>query len=208
MRYYVGAVLRSVPDWEEYIDVKAPKNYKDPAKIAQYIAERKAELQAETVTHPLAGTITSACVLTLKRDGTPDEENSFSQGGVGCGRMAVDYILNKSGVITDPSKVTRIIVSGCRLEATLRIMAIEYMIANGSLPYSLHWMFGHTAAAVQPDVPIYFDPARVICGYRGPHVPEIPYDKIAKRFGLPVPNEDDAEEMAIFALALSTRLGL
>jgi hypothetical protein len=121
--------------------------------------------------------------------------------------MGVDHILQHSGLIKDANVLSSMFVGGCRLAATLRLMAIEYIIANGSLPFSLHWMLGDNPT-LQAKYPLHVDPARALCGYRGPHVPEIPLDKVAKKFGLPAPDETDAQAMAIFSLHLCARLGL
>jgi hypothetical protein len=209
MRYYIGAVLRSVPNWEEYIDVKHPKNYKDPEKIAKYVAERKAELETGMVTHPLGGCITSICILDAKREipASTEEQNTFAVGGVGCAVKGVEFLLDHSGLLLDPKRIESVFVGGCRLSATLRLMAIEYMIVNGSLPFALHWMLGDNPT-LRPTMPLHVDPLRAICGYRGPHVPEIPLDKVAKKFGLPPPDEADAQEMAVFSYQLCNRLGL
>jgi hypothetical protein len=205
MRYYIGAVLRPVSNWEDFIEIKAPKHYKDPKKIAQYIVERRAEIELDAVTHPLGGHVSSICVLVSK-DGSVDSENMYKQDGDGCGRGALEWILNHSGLIVDSTLLSSIFVGGCRLAATLRFMAIEYMLATGSLPFSLHWMLD--SPALQAKSPLVVDPARAICGYRGPPFPEISFDKVAKKFGLPAPNEDDAESMAVFAVQLCTRLGM
>lgn len=204
MRYYIGAVLRSTDDWREYIEITAPKNYKDPKKIAEYIVTRASELESGTVTHPLAGCVSSVCILTTDKDGL-DEEKAFQQDGTGCGRMALEHILNHSGLITDPAVERRLHINGCHLSAALRLMAIDYMIANGQLPFGLHWSLEVDKEALGPHL---VDPARMICGYRGSHVPEIPLEKVAKRFGLPPPREDDATDMAVFSYQLCSRLGL
>jgi len=59
-----GAVKGLIEGWEDMMPpVKAPSNWKDPAKIAQYEKEARAGLAEEAFKNPLASTITNVCLI-------------------------------------------------------------------------------------------------------------------------------------------------
>lgn len=53
---FVGAELSVRPDWRDFVAApSAPRNYKDPEKIADYVKSAWSNLETGSTTHPLAG---------------------------------------------------------------------------------------------------------------------------------------------------------
>jgi len=42
---YAGFKFAPIPNWDSIVTIKAPRNYKDPMIIANYVAKRKAEME-------------------------------------------------------------------------------------------------------------------------------------------------------------------
>lgn len=208
MRYYIGTELSAADDWESiYPPIEAPRNYRDPQKIAEYIERRKYELATgEAAMNPLTGRVTRVVVIKNKPDETQD--TVFDEANLSVGAKFLDWFLKDTGMDVDPAKLKDQLVIGCNVRRDLRLMAIEYIFVNGSLPFSLWWALDLEADFRYNQIPGFIDPLSAIFGTSSTDMAAA-----GRRFGLVEDSEDtepdlDAEARAILACQLAKRMGL
>ena len=207
MRYYIGEELTAADNWEDvFPPIEAPRNYKDPQKIAEYIERRKYELATgEASMNPLTGNVTRVVAIKNKAD---DIDVVFDEAGAGIGAKFLDWFLKDTGMDTDPTLLKEQLVVGCNVRRDLRLMAIEYIFVNGSLPFSLWWALDLEADFRYNQIPGFIDPLSAIFGTSSTDMAAA-----GRRFGLvedPEAKEEnlDAEARAVLAYQLAKRMGL
>jgi len=217
VRFYVGCELNAVPNWEEILPpISAPSNYKDPVKIAAYIAERRDKLAGgEAAEGPLTGMVTRAVVITPGQKGDkvgPDLDEELTENGQPkvihdtTGRLVSSAVLNgilaECGADTHPEALKNVVVIGCNIRRNLQLMALDYIAIEGTLPFALHWAVDFDPEFKYNRVPGFIDPISILFGSSS-------VDPVAagKRFGLPV-DPADAQSLALLAFHLSKRLGM
>jgi len=196
VRYYCGFEFAPLDDWQSYVgEVRAPSNYKDQAKIADYISRRIDELSRDAETHPLAGSLSRAVVV---KDGdTVFDERSF------VGVKFLEFISKDSGLDKNPATTKdNLLIVGYKMHTAARLAALEYIAVNGALPFALHWALELDPEFRYNRIPGYMDPVSVLSGSSTHGVAAV-----AKKFGLPV-NQEEAESLAVVASQLASRLGL
>jgi len=73
---FIGHKTIVSPDFSQFaVEPKAPKNYKDPAKIADYVQEAKNEIMNNSSFKPFTGMIEEICICV------DDQENWSGMGG-------------------------------------------------------------------------------------------------------------------------------
>jgi hypothetical protein len=207
----------AVPNWEEILPpISAPSNYKDPKKIAAYIAERRDKLeQGEAAEGSLTGTVMRAVVITPGKKGDKvalDADEELTENGQPkvihdtTGRLVSSEVLNgilaECGADTHPEALKNIVIIGCNIHRNLRLMALDYIAVEEALPFSLHWAVDFDPNFKYNRVPGFVDPVSILFGSSST-------DPVAagKRFGIPV-DPSDAQSMALLAFHLAKRLGM
>jgi len=205
MLYYIGCTFAPINNWEDYVDIRAPRNYKDPAKIAAYVAERKQELAGgKAAISPMTGAIADVAIIKkltpdTQTDKTWKDEVAQCKGPLS-GAKALEFIQNDSGLITSPSALSKLVIVGCEMLEMVAIMAVEYIEANHMLPYNLQWLVNFHPSFKYNETPGFVDPARLLFGH------DVDMRLAGARFGLPPPTT--ATDKAVLAVQLGRRLGL
>lgn len=121
---YVGMSFDTRENWEEWVETpKAPKNYKDPVKIQEYINDKVNELKATSNEHPLAGHIT--------RWALQDGDNEPAHGS-----DVVDLLSALTDIVKEASEPVMLI--GLDINHGLRVAAYETMRNGYAAP---RWVF-------------------------------------------------------------------
>lgn len=217
MRFYIGCELNAVPNWEEILPpISAPSNYKDPKKIAAYIADRRDKLeQGEAAEGSLTGVVERAVVIMPGKKGDkvgPDMDEELTENGQPkvvfdvtggpIGTTVLNGILAEAGADTNREALKNIVIFGCNIHRNVRLMAIDYINCGEVLPFNLHWAVDFDPEFKYNCIPGFVDPVSVLFGSSST-------DAVAagKRFGLPV-DPNDAQSMALLAFHLARRLGM
>jgi len=224
MRFYIGCEIEAVPNWRDILPpVTAPANYKNPEKIAAYIADMTDKLEfGDAAKGSLSGMISRAVLITPGAAGDPAAPDTpelltengqpkivLDTSGPGAGPEALEYMMSAAEVHT-VTDLENLAIFGIDIRRNARLMALQYIHTGHSLPYHLHWAVDFEADFGYNRVPGFVDPLHVLFGrasdWRGK---ESARDPIAAglRLGLPV-DPEDAESMAVFAFQLLARLGL
>jgi hypothetical protein len=206
MIYYIGCEFAPVPNWRDILPpILAPSNYKDQGKIAAYIATKEAELeQGKAATQALTGSISRVLVIGSDEKQSPETLHDFNVSGTPGppGSKALEFILEHSGALVKPSRLQEVVISGVDIRRAVRLMALDYISANGSLPLALHWALGMDPKFRYNRIPGFIDPVSILFGSSAEDT-----EAAGRRFGLPV-IAGNAESLALFAFHMTKRLSL
>jgi hypothetical protein len=148
---YVGFVPKTIPDWEQFVPVpRAPSNYKDQVKIAEYVAAAAAKQAEEAAYNPLTGMF--ADVSVLLKGGEEYKESA----------LAKDVPLLEA-----LSAFDGVVCLG--VFDMLRLAVTECIDRKGALDKSLHWavlsdQLKLPILARTGHAPVIIDPARILGG--------------------------------------------
>lgn len=89
---FIGHKTIVSPDFAQFVvEPKAPKNYKDPAKISDYVQEAKNEIMNNSSFKPFTGMIEEICICV------DDEENMSGEGG----GLQCDHVYRGAGELEE-----------------------------------------------------------------------------------------------------------
>jgi len=190
----VGYTTELIPNWEDFIEpVTAPRNYKDPAKIAEYIAQRKIAVAEEALSNPMTARLGALCLLTAGVDGKPER-----------------VYVAKDATLLDTLSLYGTIVA-IKLSALLRLAVLEHL-DHGPMTPQHQWALRHD------DLPAnslaLVDPLRILVGAAQEN--EIKLAALAVRYSinLDAPAEpghemdERAVKLATLAFQFAERMGI
>ena len=198
MNLFLGFEFAPVEGWENILPApKAPSNYKDAAKIKAYIAKEIQKLaDGKAAADVLSGALSRAVVLGEKDGKITKLLDAVEDGGA----QRVSHKLTEFLATTINTGVTTL--WGYKINKALRLCGIDLMSDSGRLVKGDHWLLGFSSDFRYGQSPGYVDPVSVIFGTSDTDI-----FGIVKRLKLKRPR-DDAEAMAEFAYALTSKLGL
>jgi hypothetical protein len=190
-KLYVGFTSSARADAEEFLpEVKAPSNYKDPAKIAAYIQDARERSYIEASARPLTSSLASYHLLSA--DGTSDPAPVAPTGNI--------HVLAFVGHYD--------VLIGWRIYEFIRLARIDYIDRFGALDADTRWSILAEVSGVpflEPSARIrFFDPVRAVVG----SLAEDSTDPtlFVKRFKLKV-GGGSAEQIARFSYQAARLLG-
>lgn len=108
---FLGAELTVRPGWESFVVApSAPKNYKDPAKIDEYVKKSWADLETNAAAHPLTGCVTRVAICS------DNQQIEMS---------AVDGYQKLTELILLAGDRTRLCIVGFSVRPLVRLLAIQ-----------------------------------------------------------------------------------
>jgi hypothetical protein len=202
--------------------INAPRNYKDPTKIEEYIANKQAELaNGAAAKEPLTGSISRVVGLVkgkrldqsilgeldserLKEDGLPQQV--FSLYGADAGSRMLDQIMQLAGMVVNPKAKDSLCLIGHKIHLASRLAAIDWISRGGpsgdaALPFSLQWALGFDPEFKYGHIPGFIDPIQLVFGSS-----TVDINAAASR--LSVDYTDDADQSARMSFELSKKIGL
>lgn len=141
---YIAFSTRTVAEFEHYLpEPKAPSNYKDPVKIAEYVGAAKAKQFVDAPSKPLTGVL--ADVKMLMRTDTSKKVDNVALAWPD--EPIATYLLNYDRV------------SVFNLGEFIRLARIDWIERKGSLTTEMMWLaFSELTNRTLIRPPFIFDP--------------------------------------------------
>jgi hypothetical protein len=186
---YVGFISGFWPDAEKYLpEIKAPRNYTDPVKIAGYIENARTRALLEASEEPLTAEFADMYMI---EPGSPKDVSAWPQrtalrtlGGYDC-------------------------IAVINAQLFLSLAVAEQILKCGALTSRDYWALRHPVtweAYLSPgNTKVIIDPIRAIMGTSAKDQTD-PFN-VAKRFNIPT-EMNTAHQRAIMASNLCRKLGL
>lgn len=177
MSFFIGYLTKARPDFEQYLgEPRAPKNYKDPRTIAEFVERARNEQRSEAGRSPLTAEVAHVTVYNLEGDLVIDYKSDESvRAGVGF----LDWMLNRSGLdfdyrlTADPTRGKYLF--GLDVKTFLRIVGLECLKESPNPPIPPRAWYHNPYAQ---------DPVDVILGTQGERDRISPF-ALAAYFGVP-----------------------
>jgi hypothetical protein len=185
-KLFVGFTAKARADAEKYLpESRAPVNYKDPAKIAEYERTARARSIEEAADKPLTSGLESVVFLTEDGSRLKDDQHPLIVAG------HYDLLI------------------GCRIYDFVRLARIDYIDRHGALNADTLWsvLSDIGAPLMEPSARIRFlDPVRALVGSSAEENTNPVL--VATRFDLVTSGPTEAERLAVLAQQVSIKLGI
>jgi hypothetical protein len=185
-KLFVGFTVKARADAEKYLPKpRAPINYKDAAKIAEYERAALEKSINEAAQKPLTGALASVCFLDDTGKNLEDKQHPLAVAG------HYDMLI------------------GCLVYDFVRLARIDYIDRHGQLDVDTVWsVLSDTGVPfLEPSARIrLIDPVRALVGSSAEDNTNPVL--VANRFDLVAHGATDAESLAILARNVSIKLGI
>lgn len=178
---FIGHKTVVSPDFANFVvEPKAPKNYKDPAKIADYVQEAKNEIMNNSSFKPFTGTIEEICICVDDQEGISEVGAGFQCHSVYKGAADLEKFLTslKAGLDNDMQAFTFHSYTFMRMVC---LQAIKQGIKSSLVN---NWLLNHPSArGLIVDLPKVFLPS-------SEEVSRVGYVNMFKYFGVALTQDD------------------